>query len=34
MSLDCFVPGPQGEADWIEVDPTVDIAAYFRTFYG
>jgi dihydrofolate reductase len=34
MSLDGFIAGPHGEADWIEIDPTVDIAAYFRTFYA
>jgi dihydrofolate reductase len=34
MSLDGFIAGPNGEADWIEMDPTVDMAAYFRAFYA
>jgi len=34
MSLDGYIAGPQGEADWIEMDPSVDIAAYFTTFYA
>lgn len=34
MSLDGFIAGPKGEADWIEMDPTVDMAAYFRIFYS
>jgi dihydrofolate reductase len=34
MSLDGFIAGPQGEADWIEMDSSVDIAEYFRTFYA
>ena len=34
MSLDGFIAGPQGEADWIEMDSSVDIAAYFTTFYA
>lgn len=34
MSLDGFIAGPRGEADWIEMDPTVDIAAFFRDFYA
>lgn len=34
MSLDGFIAGPKGEADWIEMDPTIDMAAYFRTFYS
>ena len=32
MSLDGFIAGPQGEADWIEMDPSVDVAAFFREF--
>lgn len=34
MSLDGFIAGPQGEADWIEMDPTVDVAEFFRAFYA
>jgi len=34
MSLDGFIAGPQGEADWIEMDPSVDVAAFFREFYA
>ncbi len=34
MSLDGFIAGPQGEADWIEMDPGVDVAAFFREFYA
>jgi dihydrofolate reductase len=34
MSLDGFIAGPQGEADWIEVDPSVDVAAFFKEFYA
>jgi len=34
MSLDGFIAGPQGEADWIEMDSSVDIAEYFRNFYA
>lgn len=34
MSLDGFIAGPQGEADWIEMDPAVDVAAFFKTFYA
>ena len=34
MSLDGFIAGPKGEADWIEMDRTVDIAAFFRDFYA
>src|SRR5215213_6885476 len=33
MSLDGYISGPKGEADWIETDPTVDVAAFFREFY-
>ena len=34
MSLDGFIAGPHGEADWIEMDPAVDVAAFFRKFYA
>ena len=34
MSLDGFIAGPHGEADWIEIDPTVDVAAFFKKFYA
>ena len=32
MSLDGFIAGPQGEFDWIIVDPTHDFEAYFKQF--
>jgi len=34
MSLDGYIAGPQGEADWIEMDPAVDVAAFFKQFYA
>jgi dihydrofolate reductase len=34
MSLDGYIAGPQGEADWIEMDPSVDVAAFFRGFFA
>jgi dihydrofolate reductase len=34
MSLDGYIAGPKGEADWIELDPTLDVAAFFRAFYS
>jgi dihydrofolate reductase len=34
MSLDGFIAGPQGEADWIGMDPSVDVAAYFDKLYA
>jgi dihydrofolate reductase len=34
MSLDGYIAGPQGEADWIEMDPSVDVAAFFKEFYA
>ena len=34
MSLDGYIAGPEGEADWIEMDPNVDVAAFFREFYA
>jgi dihydrofolate reductase len=30
MSLDGFIAGPQGEADWIVMDPDVDFAGMFE----
>jgi dihydrofolate reductase len=32
MSLDGFIAGPNGEADWIEIDPEVDFAAIWAQF--
>jgi dihydrofolate reductase len=32
MSLDGYIAGPQGEADWIVMDPDLD-PAFFETFY-
>lgn len=32
MSLDGFIAGPNGEYDWIIVDPAVDFAALFKEF--
>jgi dihydrofolate reductase len=32
MSLDGFIAGPNGEADWIDVDPEVDFAAIWAQF--
>ena len=32
MSLDGFIAGPNGEFDWIVMDPDVDFAATFRDF--
>jgi len=34
MSLDGYIAGPKGEADWIVADPTVDIAEFFKAFYS
>jgi dihydrofolate reductase len=31
MSLDGYTAGPQGEYDWIPMDPTIDFAAFFKT---
>jgi hypothetical protein len=31
-SLDGYIAGPQGEADWIVSDPAVDFGALFRQF--
>jgi dihydrofolate reductase len=33
MSLDGYIAGPNGEYDWIEVDPS-GAAAYFTAFYA
>ena len=33
MSLDGYIAGPNGEYDWIELDPS-DGAAYFKAFYA
>jgi dihydrofolate reductase len=33
MSLDGYIAGPNGEYDWIEVDPGV-AAPYFKAFYA
>jgi len=32
MSLDGYIAGPKGEADWIELDPEVDFAAIWAQF--
>lgn len=32
MSLDGYIAGPKGEADWITPDPEVDFAALFNQF--
>ena len=34
MTLDGYIAGPHGEADWIEMDPSVDVAAFFKAFYA
>jgi dihydrofolate reductase len=34
MSLDGYIAGPKGEADWIVGDPTVNIAEFFKAFYA
>jgi dihydrofolate reductase len=33
MSLDGYIAGPDGEYDWIEVDPSAS-GAYFKSFYA
>jgi len=33
MSLDGYIAGPNGEYDWIELDPG-EAAAYFKAFYA
>ena len=32
MSLDGYIAGPEGEADWITMDPDIDFAAMFDQF--
>lgn len=32
QSLDGFIAGPNGEADWIPMDPDIDFAAHFAQF--
>ena len=32
MSLDGYIAGPNGEADWIVHDPDIDFAALFSEF--
>jgi dihydrofolate reductase len=32
VSLDGFIAGPQGEYDWIVMDPSIDFAAMFKEF--
>jgi dihydrofolate reductase len=32
MSLDGYIAGPKGEADWIVMDPEIDFAAMFEQF--
>src|SRR5687768_4778619 len=32
MSLDGYIAGPKGEADWITMDPDIDFAAMFEQF--
>lgn len=32
MSLDGYIAGPEGEADWIIMDPEIDFAAIFAEF--
>lgn len=32
MSLDGYIAGPEGEADWIIMDPDIDFAALFEQF--
>jgi dihydrofolate reductase len=34
MSLDGYIAGPKGEADWIVGDPTVNVAEFFQAFYA
>jgi len=34
MSLDGYIAGPNGEADWIVGDPTINIAEFFKAFYA
>lgn len=32
MSLDGFIAGPKGEADWIETDPQIDFSAIYQRY--
>ena len=32
MSLDGYIAGPKGEADWIIMDPEIDFNAIYRQF--
>ena len=32
MSLDGYIAGPSGEADWIIMDPDIDFGALFEQF--
>jgi dihydrofolate reductase len=32
VSLDGFIAGPDGEYDWIVMDPSIDFAAMFKEF--
>jgi dihydrofolate reductase len=32
VSLDGFIAGPNGESDWIVMDPSIEIAALFKEF--
>jgi dihydrofolate reductase len=32
MSLDGYIAGPNGEADWIVMDPDIDFRAFFEQF--
>src|SRR5690349_1683167 len=32
VSLDGFIAGPNGEADWIVMDPSIDFEALFKQF--
>src|SRR5687767_8343379 len=32
MSLDGYIAGPQGESDWILMDPDIDFGALFKDF--
>jgi dihydrofolate reductase len=32
MSLDGYIAGPKGEADWIIMDPEIDFGALFQEF--
>ncbi|MCI0537840.1 MAG: dihydrofolate reductase family protein [Verrucomicrobiales bacterium] len=32
VSLDGFIAGPNGESDWITMDPDIDFASFFKEF--